>query len=65
MCAAYLPQESFLFNDTVAANVRYAWPDASEEAMVAATSAACIHDVITSLPKVRPNRRVGHRLRLS
>ena len=28
--------------------------------MVAATSAACIHDVITSLPKVRPNRRVGH-----
>ena len=43
-------QETYLFHDTVAANLRYAKPDASDEALHAAARAANIHDFITSLP---------------
>lgn len=43
-------QETYLFYDTVRANLLYANPDASEEAMIAAAQAANIHDLIMSLP---------------
>jgi ATP-binding cassette, subfamily B, bacterial len=43
-------QESYLFNDTIRANLLYARPDATEEEMVSACQAANIHDFIASLP---------------
>lgn len=43
-------QETYLFYDTIRANLLYARPDASEESMVAAARAANIHDFITTLP---------------
>ncbi|HET6896271.1 MAG TPA: ABC transporter ATP-binding protein, partial [Candidatus Baltobacteraceae bacterium] len=43
-------QETYLFHDTVAANLRYAKPDASETELHAAARTANIHDFITSLP---------------
>ncbi len=43
-------QETYLFFDTVRANLLYARPDATEEEMTAAARAANIHDFITSLP---------------
>ncbi|MHC4829855.1 MAG: ABC transporter ATP-binding protein [Planctomycetota bacterium] len=46
---AMVTQDPFLFNDTVATNLRYAKPDATLEEMVAACKAARIHDAITEL----------------
>jgi ATP-binding cassette subfamily B protein len=43
-------QETYLFYDTIRANLLYARPDASKESVVAAASAANIHDFITTLP---------------
>lgn len=43
-------QETYLFYDTIRANLLYARPDAREEEMVAAARAANIHDFIASLP---------------
>ncbi len=43
-------QDTFLFHDTVRANLLYARPDAGEDEMIAATRAANIHDFIASLP---------------
>jgi ATP-binding cassette subfamily B protein len=43
-------QETYLFHDTVAANLRYAKPDASDEELIAAARASNIHDFIASLP---------------
>jgi ATP-binding cassette, subfamily B, bacterial len=43
-------QETYLFHDTVAANLRYAKPDATDGELVAATKASNIHDFIASLP---------------
>ena len=43
-------QETYLFHDTIAANLRYAREDASDEQMIAAAKAANIHDFIASLP---------------
>ena len=43
-------QDTFLFHDTVRANLLYARPEASDEQIVAAARAANIHDFITSLP---------------
>src|SRR4051794_40112022 len=44
-------QETYLFHDTVAANLRFARPDASDDELVAAAQAAHIHDLIASLPE--------------
>lgn len=44
-------QETYLFNDTVRANLLYARPDATEAEMVAACRAANIHDFIADLPE--------------
>jgi ATP-binding cassette subfamily B protein len=43
-------QETFLFHDTIRANIRYARPDASEHDLVEACRAAHIHAFITGLP---------------
>ncbi len=43
-------QETFLFHDTIAANMRYARPDASDDEIVAAATAANIHDFVSELP---------------
>jgi ATP-binding cassette subfamily B protein len=43
-------QDPHLFHDTVASNLRYARPDATDAELVAACQAAQIHDVIASLP---------------
>jgi ATP-binding cassette, subfamily B, bacterial len=43
-------QETYLFHDTIARNLRYAKPDATQKDLHAAASAANIHDFIISLP---------------
>ncbi len=53
-------QESYLFYDTIRANLLYARPQASEGEMVAAAKAANIHDFIMSLPD-RYDTVVGER----
>ena len=42
-------QETFLFHDTIAANLRYAKPDADQEEIEAAARAANIHDFVVTL----------------
>ena len=43
-------QETFLFHDTISANLRYAQPDATTEELESAARTANIHDFVTSLP---------------
>jgi ATP-binding cassette subfamily B protein len=43
-------QETYLFHATIAENLRYAKPDASDDELVAASRAASIHDTIVSFP---------------
>lgn len=42
-------QETFLFNDTVKENIRYARPDATDEEVIAAARSAYAHDFIERL----------------
>ena len=46
-----VPQDTVLFNDTVAYNIRYGKPDASDAEVEQAARAAHIHDCIMSTPK--------------
>ena len=46
-----VPQETVLFNDTVAANIAYGRPGATQEEVEAAAKVAQIHDFILSLPE--------------
>lgn len=48
---AWVPQQPFLFHDTIAANLRLAKPDAGLEEMAAAAQAAHLVDYIQSLPE--------------
>jgi len=43
-------QETYLFHDTIAANLRYAKPDAIQDELEAAARAASIHNVIMTFP---------------
>ena len=43
-------QETYLFHDTIAANLRYAKPNADHEELVASARAANIHQMIEMLP---------------
>ena len=43
-------QETYLFHDTIAANLRYGSLEASDAEMIAAAKAASIHDFIAALP---------------
>jgi ATP-binding cassette, subfamily B, bacterial len=44
-------QDTYLFHDTVAANLRFAAPDAADAEVEAAARAAHIHDLIAGLPE--------------
>ena len=46
----FVTQETYLFHDTVLANLRYAKPDATMDEIEAAARAAAIHDRIDELP---------------
>ena len=46
-----VPQDTVLFNDSIAYNIRYGRPDASQEDIIAVAKAAYIHDFILSLPE--------------
>ena len=48
---ALVTQEPFLFDDTIAANIAYGRPGASQAQIEAAASAAAAHDFILALPK--------------
>lgn len=43
-------QETYLFHDTIAANLRYARPDATRDELIAAATAANIDEMIDRLP---------------
>jgi ATP-binding cassette, subfamily B, bacterial MsbA len=47
---ALVTQEPFLFDDTIAANIAYARPEASQDEIAAAAKAAAAHDFIAALP---------------
>jgi ATP-binding cassette subfamily C protein CydD len=47
---AWVPQTPHLFHDTVAANLRLARPEASDDEVVKAAQQARLHDFILSLP---------------
>jgi ATP-binding cassette subfamily B protein len=42
-------EESFLFSDTIAANIAYGRPDATRDEVVAAATVACAHDFVEEL----------------
>lgn len=46
---AYVPQEPYLFAGTIADNIRYGRPDASDDDIIAAAKAANAHDFIQNL----------------
>jgi subfamily B ATP-binding cassette protein MsbA len=48
---AYVGQDSFLFDDTIAANIRIGRPNAPDAAIREAATAAAAHDFITELPQ--------------
>ena len=48
---ALVDQETTLFNDTIANNIRYGKPDASDEELEAAARTAFAHDFIQQLPE--------------
>jgi ATP-binding cassette subfamily B protein len=60
-----VPQDTILFNDTVAYNIAYGRPGASMADIVEAAKAAHVHDFVATLPE-QYETRVGERgLRLS
>ncbi|MDE0779721.1 MAG: ATP-binding cassette domain-containing protein, partial [Alphaproteobacteria bacterium] len=48
---ALVSQDVTLFNDTVAANIRFGRPDASDEDVISAAKSAAAHDFVTALPE--------------
>jgi len=48
---AFVPQDTFLFNMSIAENIAYAKPDATEEEIVNAAKIARIHEDITQMPE--------------
>ena len=57
---AVVPQETVVFGMSVAENIRYGRPDASEADVIAAAKAARIHDFIVTLPNAYETQ-VGER----
>ncbi|MEK9693518.1 MAG: ATP-binding cassette domain-containing protein, partial [Rhodospirillaceae bacterium] len=45
-----VPQDTVLFNDTIAYNIEYGLPGCSEQSVVKAAKSAAIHDFILSTP---------------
>lgn len=50
MATSYVTQETYLFNDTLRANIAIGKLDASDEAIIKAAKKASIHDFIMGLP---------------
>lgn len=48
---AYVPQDNFLFSDTLKSNIAFGASDDDIDAVVAAADLACIHDSIASFPE--------------
>ena len=48
---AWVPQRPYLFHDSIAANIRLARPEASDDDVIAAAQAAHLHAFIQSLPE--------------
>ena len=60
-----VPQDTVLFNDSIAYNIGYGRPDATNDEVIAAAKMAQIHDFVMSLPK-KYESQVGERgLKLS
>jgi ABC-type multidrug transport system fused ATPase/permease subunit len=61
---AVVGQSTYLFNDTLAANLRLAAPDATDEQLVAACRRAALHDTIVAMPDGYQTRvgEMGERL---
>jgi len=57
---AMVPQDAFLFNDTIAANIAYARPDATREEIEEAARLANAHEFIRMMPE-RYDTMVGER----
>lgn len=62
---ALVSQEIVLFDDTVAENIRFGRPDASDDAVRAAAEAAAAHEFITGLPDGYDTRVGEHGTKLS
>jgi subfamily B ATP-binding cassette protein MsbA len=62
---ALVTQEPFLFDDTLAANIAYGRPGASQAEIEAAAAAAAAHDFIAALPEGYQTRAGEAGLRLS
>ncbi len=62
---ALVTQEPFLFDDTIAANIAYARPDATPEQIADAARSAAAHDFITALPDDYQTRAGEGGMRLS
>src|SRR5690606_14088738 len=62
---ALVTQEPFLFDDTIAANIAYGRPGASQAEIEAAAAAAAAHDFIAALPDGYQTRAGEAGLRLS
>lgn len=50
-CIAFVFQDTHLFNDSIANNLRIGRPQASDDELIAAARAACCHDFIMALPE--------------
>lgn len=48
---AYVPQDNFLFSDTIRANIAFGISDASDEEVQEAAKLACIHESISEFPE--------------
>ncbi|MFN3560017.1 MAG: ABC transporter ATP-binding protein [Brevundimonas sp.] len=62
---ALVTQEPFLFDDTIAANIAYGRPGATQAQIEAAAASAAAHDFITALPEGYQTRAGEAGLRLS
>ena len=62
---AWVPQTPHLFHDTIAANLRLARPEASEEELVKAAGQAHLHEFVMSLPQGYATMVGEHGARLS
>ncbi|MFC9244437.1 ABC transporter ATP-binding protein [Streptomyces sp. NPDC057136] len=60
-----VPEDSFLFSDTVRANIAYGFPDATKEQIEEAARSAQAHGFITDLPKGYDTTVGEHGLTLS
>ncbi|WP_020588571.1 ABC transporter ATP-binding protein [Desulfobacter curvatus] len=62
---SFVFQDTYLFHDTLASNIRMAKPDATDEMVTAAAKASQIHDFIMTLPKAYDTHTGDRGARLS